>query len=290
MNKFEGVFTALLTPFDKNGKVNRRALEELIKFNLKQGVHGFYVCGSTAEVFMLYPEERREVYDIVRNCTDSDVTLIAHIGSINELEAIELGKYTSAIGYDAVSSVAPFYYKFSFEEIREYYNRVTDASGLKMLVYNFPAFSGVTLGVDRLSEFLRDDRFLGIKHTSSDFFALERCKSLFPEKIIYNGFDEMFLSGISMGADGGIGSTYNFMADKFVKIRDLFNSGDYAAAKEIQTEANRIISILSQLGVMQSEKEVLNQMGFDFGVCRHPFGELSDDQKALIRREITERL
>ena len=96
----------------------------------------------------------------------------------------------------------------------------------------------------------------------------------------------MFLAGLSMGADGGIGSTYNFMADKFVKIKELFNSSEIEKAKEIQRLANRIITILCKIGVMQSEKEVLNQLGFDFGVCRHPFGEPTMEEKQLIAKEI----
>jgi len=88
-----------------------------------------------------------------------------------------------------------------------------------MLVYHFPAFSGVNMGINEMGQFLNDDRFLEIKYTSNDFFTMEQCKSNFPKKIVYNGFDEMFLAGLSMGADGGIGSTYNFMADKVEKKR-----------------------------------------------------------------------
>ena len=96
----------------------------------------------------------------------------------------------------------------------------------------------------------------------------------------------MFLAGLSMGADGGIGSTYNFMADKFVRIRALYEAGKMQDAKAVQQEANRIITTLCQIGVMQAEKEVLNQLGMDFGICRHPFGEPTSEQKALIAREI----
>lgn len=115
---------------------------------------------------------------------------------------------------------------------------------------------------------------------------LEQCKSSFPEKIVYNGFDEMLLAGLSMDIDGGIGNTYNFMADKFVKIKELFKNGSITEAQEIQRTANRIISVLCSIGVMQAEKEVLNQLGFDFGVCRHPFGEPTAAQKEMIAREI----
>lgn len=289
MKQFDGIFTALLTPFDQNDKINEKALRELISMNIRMGVRGFYVSGSTAEAFLMTAEERREIFRIVRDAAPEQ-TLIAHIGSIHEKEAEELGLYTAELGYDAISSVAPFYYKFSFEEIKSYYFRLAEHVGLPMLVYNFPAFSGVNLGFDQFSEFLTSDLFLGVKHTSNDFFTLQRCKSAFPNKIIYNGFDEMFLSGLSMGADGGIGSTYNFMADKFVAIQKLFSEGKIAEAQAVQAEANRMIAVLAKVGVMQAEKEVLNQMGLDFGICRRPFQEPTSEQKELIRKEITSRL
>lgn len=289
MKLFDGIFTALLTPFDQKDKINEKALRELIAMNVRMGVRGFYVSGSTAEAFLMTAEERREIFRIVRDAAP-DQTLIAHIGSIHEKEAEELGVYAAELGYDAISSVAPFYYKFSFEEIKAYYFRLAEHVGLPMLVYNFPAFSGVNLGFDQFSEFLTDDLFLGVKHTSNDFFTLQRCKNAFPDKIIYNGFDEMFLSGLSMGADGGIGSTYNFMADKFVGIQKLFKEGKLTEAQAVQAEANRIIAILIKVGVMQAEKEVLNQMGMDFGACRRPFRELTQEEKDLIKREITSKL
>lgn len=285
MKEYTGIFTALLTPFDKNNRINEKELEKLVTFNLDMGVTGFYVGGSTAEAFLLSTDERKQVMDVVKS-TAPDATLIAHIGSINEREATELALHAKKIGYDVISSVAPFYYKFTFDEIKKYYFRLADAAELPMLVYHFPAFSGVNMGINEMGQFLNDNRFLGIKYTSNDFFTMEQCKSNFPEKIVYNGFDEMFLAGLAMGANGGIGSTYNFMAYKFVKIKKLFEAGKIDEAQEIQKEANKIITILCKIGVMQAEKEVLNQLGFDFGVCRHPFGEPNTEQKELIGKEI----
>lgn len=285
MEKYKGTFTALLTPFDSNNKVNEKELEKLVKFNLKMGVKGFYVGGSTAEAFLVSTDERKQIMDVIKSAADN-ATLIAHIGSVNEGEATELALHAKKLDYDAISSVAPFYYKFTFEEIKNYYFRLADAAALPMLVYHFPAFSGVNMGIHEMGQFLNDDRFLGIKYTSSDFFMLEQCKSNFPEKLVYNGFDEMFLAGLSMGADGGIGSTYNFMAANFVKIKALFESGRIAEAQKIQKDVNKIISILCSIGVIPAEKEVLNQLGFQFGACRHPFGEPTAEQKDLISREI----
>ncbi len=283
--KYSGIFTALLTPFDKHNKINEKELEKLIKWNIEKGVKGFYVCGSTAEAFMLSTEERKEIMTVVKACAPEQ-TLIAHVGSIDERVATELAMHAKKLQYDMVSSVAPFYYKFSFDEIKNYYFRIADACNLPMLVYHFPAFSGVNMGTKEMSTFLSDDRFVGIKFTSNDFFTLEQCKANFPDKIVYNGFDEMFLCGLSMGADGGIGSTYNFMAEKFVQMLDLYKNNRLEEAQNIQKEANRIITILCKIGVMQAEKEVLNQLGFDFGICRHPFGEPTEEEKQLIAKEI----
>lgn len=285
MKNFKGVFTALLTPFGKDGKINEKVLERLVKFNIDMGVSGFYVCGSTAEAFLLSTDERKLVLDIVKD-TAGDKTLIAHIGSVNEIEATELARHAEKRGYDAISSVAPFYYNFTFGEIKDYYFRVANSVSLPMVVYNFPAFSGVNLGMKEISQFLSDGKFLGLKHTSNDYFTLEQVKTAFPEKIVYNGFDEMFLAGLSMGADGGIGSTYNFMANKFVKIKEHFDCGEIKEAQEIQHTANKIITVLCKIGVMVAEKEVLNQLGFDFGECRKPFKSLYDEEKLIIKNEI----
>ena len=286
LEKFGGIFPALLTPFDKDDNVNVSALGELIDMNLNKGVDGFYVNGSTAEVFLLDDEERKLIYRETAKKAGGKATLIAHIGAISTKKAIEMAKYAKECGYDAISAVAPFYYKFNFEQIKKHYFDIVDAVDLPMIVYNFPNFSGVNLSVAQVSEFLNDERFIGIKHTSNDYFALQSFKSAFPDKVIYNGFDEMFLSGLVMGADGGIGSTYNFMAEKFIKIRELFKAGKNEEALEIQKTANAIITALCQVGVMEGEKEVLCQMGLDFGHSRAPYSILTDEQKKVVTDKI----
>lgn len=290
ISKFKGIFPALLTPFYENGGVNTDALCELVNYNIEKGVSGFYVNGSTAEAFLLSDEERKLVYETVAKANAGRTTLIAHVGCISTAQAIEFAKYAESLGYDAISAIAPFYYKFSFEQIKKHYYDIVNSVNLPMIIYNFPNFSGVNLSVEQVSEFFCDERFIGIKHTSNDYFALEQFKTRFPEKLVYNGFDEMLLSGLAMGADGGIGSTYNFMAEKYVRIMELFKQNKLDEAREVQQECNRIITALCKVGVMEGEKEVLCQQGFDFGHARAPFSELSDEQKSFIRQTITSKL
>ena len=279
MEKFKGIFPALLTPFDSENKINEAALRALIEMNLAKGVAGFYVCGSTAEVFLLTEEERCTLYRTVKEIVGSRATLIAHVGDISTDKAIGYARLAQDLGYDAVSAVAPFYYKFSFEEIKKYYFDIVSSVSLPMIVYNFPSFSGVTLSAEQIGEFFADERFIGLKHTSADTFALSRIKTDFPNKVVFNGFDEMMLGGLSMGADGGIGSTYNFMAEKFIKLLALFRENKMAEAQELQNEINVIIAALCEVGVMQGEKAILCAMGLDFGKMRAPFGEIPEEKK-----------
>ena len=131
MKNLKGIYTALLTPFTKDGKVNEKELAKLVRHNLDLGVDGFYVCGSTAEALMLSAEERMEIMSIVKD-TAGDANLIVHIGSLSERDAHKLAAYARELSYDLISSVAPF--KFSFSEIRDYYVRLAENAGMKMLV------------------------------------------------------------------------------------------------------------------------------------------------------------
>lgn len=286
MKNFKGIFPALLTPFDANDNVNTAELKRLVEWHISQGVTGFYVAGSTGEAFLLSEEERRLVYATVKEAAGDRATLIAHVGAVSTKQAVEYAKYVESIGYDAVSAVAPFYYKFSNAQVIEHYTAIADSVKIPLIIYNIPAFSGVDLSLDEVSGLLNHENILGIKYTSNDYFKMQQIRARFPEKIIYNGFDEMMICGLAMGADGGIGSTYNFMADKFIKIQQLWQSGDVKGAQAVQEEANKIIAALIKVGVMAGEKAVLTLLGYDFGVCRKPFDSLSDEQIEYLKETV----
>ncbi|MDR1541043.1 MAG: N-acetylneuraminate lyase [Clostridiales bacterium] len=278
MNSLKGIFPALLTPFSIDGNINERSLRELLRMNLEKGADGFYVGGSTSEAFLMSMEERKRVMDIVCDEVSDRCAVIAHIGCIGTAQAIEMAKYAKSLGMDAMSSVPPFYYHFSFEQICQYYFDIVNAVDLPMVIYNFPDFSGVVLNSDNIDVFLRDPRFIGIKHTSSDFYSMERFRKARRDLLIYNGYDEMFMSGLAAGADGAIGSTFNVMAEKFVKIMSLFKKGMHTEAMAEQERANNIIQALVRVGVFAGEKAILTHLGIDFGVPRKPFTPLSEKE------------
>ena len=277
--KFKGIFPALLTPFDTEDKINFCSLKLLIERLLQQGVSGFYVDGSTAESFLLSVEERKSIITAAADYNQGKGAMIAQIGSIATKDAIDLAKTAKACGYDAISSVAPFYYKFSFTEIKKYYYDIVNAVDIPMIIYNIPAFSGVTLSVEQMGDFLKDPRFIGVKHTSTDYFAMRQFKTAFPDKIMFNGFDETFLAGLSMGAEAAIGSTYNFMAKPFIQIFDLFHNDKIAEAAALQERVDKVIAVLCKYGVIPGCKAILTDMGIPMGTARAPFMDLKTAQK-----------
>lgn len=283
---FKGIYTALLTPFDPSGAIHEQTLRQLVRFNIAKGVTGFYVCGSTAEAFMLSSDERKHILEIVADEAAGRVKLIAHVGAISQRQAVDLAKHAAACKADMISSIPPFYYGFSFEEIKSYYFALADSVELPVLIYHFPANSGVQLTADKVDQFLCDERFAGIKFTSNDFMMLQQIKARHPNAVAFNGYDEMFLCGLSMGADGGIGSTYNFMADKFIAMQKLFANGDLPAARRLQAQANAIIAALCRFGVMPAEKAALEMMGIPMGVCQKPMRALTDADKNALREAL----
>lgn len=279
-NKLKGIFPALMTAFTKDGtSVDKEKVGMLTKKLESTGVHGLYVGGSSGEMVLCSVNERKELLESVMDAS-RNLSVIAHVGAMSTADTVELAKHAASVKADAVSSVTPLYYKYSFKEIKHFYSRIAESAGLPVIIYNIPALTGTALNFDQLSELLSIDGVAGMKFTSSDFYQLNRLKTEFPDKVFYNGSDEMLLSGLAAGADGGIGTTYNFMPELILSIYKYFMAGEIASAREAQTLANRVIERILKHGVLASSKYLICLDGLDYGVCREPILPLDESAKA----------
>jgi N-acetylneuraminate lyase len=280
----DGIFTALMVSYDQDGTINEQGLREIIRYNIDVcKVDGLYVNGSTGENFMLSTEEKKEVFRIVKDEVKDQVKLIAQVGSINLNEAIDLAEYVTDLGYDALSAVTPFYYKFDFEEIKHYYNSIINSVDNKMIIYSIPFLTGVNMSLDQFAELFENEKIIGVKFTAGDFYLLERMRKKFPSKLIYAGFDEMLLPAAVLGIDGAIGSTYNVNGQRAKQIYELAKQGEIEQAKEIQHVTNDLISEIIENGLYQTIKEILKDKGVNAGYCRQPMKRLSEEKVAIAK-------
>lgn len=294
-NNLRGVMPALLTPFDAQQKIDQASLRRLVRFNIEQGVDGVYVGGSTGEAFIQSLAEREEVLEIVADEAKGKITLIAHVGCVSTVESQRLATAAKSYGFDAVSAVTPFYYPFSFEEHCDHYRAIIDsADGLPMVVYNIPALSGVKLTLDQISTLVTLPGVGALKQTSGDLYQMDQIRRAHPDLVLYNGYDEIFASGLLAGADGGIGSTYNIMGWRYMAIVQALKEGDIDKAQELQRECNKVIDLLIKVGVFRGLKTVLHYMDVvSVPLCRKPFAPVDEqflpELKALAQQLMQER-
>ncbi|GAA2868316.1 N-acetylneuraminate lyase [Lactobacillus intestinalis] len=273
------VYAALMTAFDENGNIDEKGTREIIRHDIDvEGVDGLYVGGSTGENFMLGKDEKKRVFDIAWDeAHNDDVDLIAQVGSPNLHEAMELAKYvTNELGFKTISAVTPFYYNFTFDEIKHYYDEIVKDVDANLLVYSIPALTGVSLSLDNFAKLFENPKIIGVKYTNADFYLLERIRERFPDKKILSGFDEMLLPALIEGVDGCIGSTYNVNTKVVKEEIDAYNKGDFERARELEHQKNDVITAMLNNGIYPTIKLILEHMGVHAGYTRAPMAKYDD--------------
>ena len=276
----KGIYSALLVSFDENGNINEKGLRQIVRHNIDVcKVDGLYVGGSTGENFMLSTEEKKRIFEIAKDEAQNDVKLIAQVGSVNLSEAVELAKFATDLGYDCLSAVTPFYYKFDFSEIKNYYETIINSVDNNMIIYSIPFLTGVNMSLELFAELFENDKIIGVKFTAADFYLLERMRKEFTDKLIYAGFDEMLLPATVLGVDGAIGSTFNINGARAKKIFNLAKEGNVKEALEIQHITNDFITDVLSNGLYQTLKLILTEQGVDAGYCKQPMKLSTQEMK-----------
>jgi len=280
-----GLFAALVTPYTKAGEVDYRMVKRLVRYLISQDIQGFYVCGSSGESFLLTDFERQSILEAVCEENNGDKPVICHCGALSTRQTLVLAKHAVRTGIDAISSIPPIFFKYTQQEIVDYYKELAVESGVPVVVYNFPDQVGFPVTAGMIQEMTKAaSNIIGIKHTSTDLFQLERMKTQNPHLLIFNGYDEILLSGICAGADGAIGSTFNAIPKVYLRVMEAFENGDIPTARAYQTLANDFIQILMKNGVLVSIKAYLECEGIMCNGSRKPFSSILED---TVRHELS---
>lgn len=293
MQGMSGFLVAAITPFDEHGGLNVPALYKLMDKTIAEGAIGFLIGGSSAECPMLSREERLEGLRAAAAYPGRKNTkLMASVASISTEEALIYAREAKALGYDCMISTVPYYYKFGMKGIADYFRTLHAAVDLPLFLYNFPGNTGIELDIYHpdIKAILTDGTIAGVKQTSLNLSQMERMRAMNPELVIYGGYDEVYLGARILGADGAIGSTFNFTLPLFTKIEEAYSALDIPKAQKLQVQANNIMEALVQNSLFPSIKHILTTQGIDCGGCRAPFPTLSDAQKAYIEQVVAENM
>lgn len=282
-----GFYVPLITPFNEAGQINFKQLGEAAKHVMKSGAEGIYAVGSSAECFSMTVDERKMCLETIANAVGGE-RIIAHIGHISTDIAEGLARHAEEVGVKAVASVPPFYFRFSAEQIKGYFDDIAAAVNIPLMIYNIPLAGALSL--EQLADIMKNPSIYAIKFTDTNYYVLERLKVL-TGKPIYSGADECFISALAAGADGAIGTTFNFMLDKYIAIKELFLAGKVKEALKVQTQANNITKILIETNNLAFSKYVMQLQGLDIDAfARRPFPPLTQTQKHAIEKVFKENL
>ena len=290
IKKYEGIIPALYACYDKDGAVSIENTKALTQWFIDQGVTGLYVGGSSGECIYQNKEERKAVLEAVMEVARGKITIIAHIACNNTADSRELAAHAESLGVDAIASIPPIYFKLPPYAIAKYWNDMSDAApNTDFIIYNIPQLAGVALTTGLLNEMMKNPRVIGVKNSSAPTQDIQMWRDegikAGRDFVVFNGPDEQLISGLVMGAVGGIGGTYGAMPQLYVKLYELVKAGDLATALDLQNDCCRIIyKLCSGHGNMYGMiKEALRRMGCpDCGSVRAPLAELIESDYAIV--------
>lgn len=290
MSKFEiteikGVIPAMLTFFDEQQEVDEKRTRQMVEFMIGAGVNGFYLTGSTGACFTMTMAERERVVEIVIDAVKGRVPVIVHVGDIGTKKSIELAKHAEAAGADAISSVPPFYWKFSADDIYQYYKDISSATELPMIVYNIQ-LAGI-MDKQLLLRIAQLDHVRGLKYTARSHDEMGSLKDLLgKEFMVYSGCDEMAFSGLCFGADGIIGSFYNVIPELYLKIYKAVQDGNISGGMRLQRIADEFIFASLKYDLPSSLHSLMRWRGLDAGYAREPFHNYTEEELTGLKTEL----
>ena len=285
--KFAGVFPAFYACYDDKGDISRERASKLAEFYAGAGIKGLYVTGSSGECVFHNVEERKATLEAVVEAVGDKMTIIAHIAAPSTRDSIELARHAEKLGVDAIAMVPGFYYGLKVPVVRKYWCDVLGATdNVPMFIYNIPGTTnGFNLPVELLQEMLATGRVAGVKNSSGSVQDILKFRMAGGEDMaIFNGPDEQYVAGRMMGASGGIGGTYGYMPEAFLKLDALVNAGEMEKAAQMQKEITSIIYDTLKIGSLYAAaKGVLQLRGQELGGVRAPFLNLKSGDKAAVR-------
>ncbi len=291
-NRLTGLIAAVHTPMQADGSLRIEQVEQQLAHLLRSGVHGVFVAGTTGEGLSLTMEERMALSSRwIEAARGTDMKVLIHVGHNSLPAARALAEHAGQCGAWGISAMAPCFFKpAGIPELITFLEGIAAAApSIPFYFYDIPALTGVNLS---MVEFLglgcaRLPNLAGIKYTNEDLAQFQECGGLDDGAYdILFGCDEALLAGLALGAQGAVGSSYNFAASLYRRILSAYDKGDLDTARAQQRQAALMIGLLKGYGYSAAAKAVMAMVGVDCGPVRPPLKQISKDRIRSLRQDL----
>lgn len=289
--RLTGLVAATLTPMKSDGSLNLGQVGPIVDRLVDRGISALYVCGSTGEGPLLTSQERRRVAAAYVSAASGRLPVVVQVGHSSISEARALAAHAQQVGAQAVSSVAPYYFKPETVEVLVdcLVEIAAGAPELPFYYYHIPAITGVGFDLVRMLQLAADrlPTLAGIKYTAMTLDELLALHQFDGGRFdILHGRDEVLLSALAVGIRGAIGSTYNFAAPLYRRILSAFDCGDLEEARRCQALSVAMIRAIFSTGGQPGLKAAMNLIGPDCGPVRLPLVTFTAEQMSELRSKL----
>jgi 4-hydroxy-tetrahydrodipicolinate synthase len=286
--KVRGSITPVVTPFNSKEDLDEEALKKIVDHLIKGGSNALFAAGTAGAFYLLSPEERKRVTDIVVQQSGGRVPVYAGTGGITVRENLDIAKHAKTVGASAVVILTPYYVKVDDEELFQYFTAFASAVDMEVILYNNPARAGNNISPALLERILNESsNIVAIKDSSGDLVQYGEYKMSVGKKIsLVSGKDELMLASLAMGGDGVVSAVSNVVPDLVSKLITLFEKGDINKAQEIQNRLSVLKKAFGGAAYPAPILAALNLLGIRAGHPRLPVLPLKDEQTKKIRQTL----
>jgi dihydrodipicolinate synthase/N-acetylneuraminate lyase len=273
----KGVITAIITPFDKSGGLDAKAIKEITAF-LKKKVHGLFINGTFGSGPLMSVGERKKVLELVLEEANDDVEVCVNISTTSKKWAHELAKHAADSGATCIISTAPYYYKHRADIVEKYFVELIEKSEIPVYIYDNPSVVPFKCSPELLLR-LAQKGLKGMKDSSKDLVSFYKNLTVLDETDFrcIMGTDSLLLPAVVMGAPGCVSATSNYLTDLVVNLWEKVKKGDLKEGEVLQKKVIRVKRIIEKYPQIPLLQKIMREMGLNAGYPRAPFEDTPED-------------
>lgn len=283
---FKGSGVAIVTPFTNN-EIDYDRLGKLIDWHIEQGTDAIVICGTTGETPCISDEEQQEEIRFAVKKVNGRVPVVAGTGSNSTYHAVEMSRFASEVGVDAILVMNPYYNKGTQKGIVKHFEAINDSVECPIIVYNVPGRTGCNIKVETIVELSKLKNVHAVKEASSDIVQIAEIARLCGKDFaIYSGNDNQVVPILSLGGSGVISVSANIIPADMSNMVHLYHQGKVQESLDLQLKMNGLNKALFLEANPIPVKAAMKLMDMDSGELRMPLTPMEESNLAILKEEM----